>query len=87
MGYKEKSDSDNSNAEWTKNNIEKILDNKYPHGATGTNIIKALIKFFEIYHPTKTQNITELLIEYIDSVRTKESPLIKVSNYLKERGE
>lgn len=85
MGYKEKSVLDTSSAEWTKSNIDRILNNNFPHGMTGTNLIKALIKFVEIYHPKKLQDVSMLLLEYIESEQTKGTPLIKVHKYLKEK--
>jgi hypothetical protein len=71
MGYKEKTDIDTSNAQWTKSNIKRILNKKFPHGMTGTNILEALIEFVKKYHPEQEQEVVKLMLEYIESTRQK----------------
>jgi hypothetical protein len=48
---------------------------------TGTNGAIALIEYFKIYHPDKVQSVAQLMLEYIDSIKSEEKPLIKVQNY------
>ena len=81
MGHKPKVDGDTSNVDWTKKNIEKILNNEFPYGMTGTNGAIALIEYLKIYHPNRVQNIAQLMLEYIDSIKSEEKPLITVQNY------
>ena len=78
MGHKDKINIDVSNAEWTQNNIKRILNNEKPYGMTGTNGAKALIEYIDKYHPSKKEEVVYLMIKYIESVQTIEKPLNKV---------
>ena len=49
---------------------------------TGTNIVKALIEYIKAYHPLKEADVTKLMLEYIESLQTKERPLKKVHDLL-----
>ncbi len=82
MGYSiEKPENDNSNVDWTRGNIEKVLRDEFPHGMTGTTGAKALIAYLNKYHPKRIQSVTKMMIDYIESVRTKEKPLLKLHTY------
>ena len=81
MGHKNRADIDTSNADWTKNNITRILNGDMPYGMTGTNGAIALIKYLEIYHPQKIQKVAKLMLEYIESIQTPEKPLKKVHSF------
>jgi len=89
MGYKEKLDIDTSNTQWTKRDLIKILNGKFPYGWTGLNGAKALIQFIKIYHPEKLQDTVELMIQYIEDLQlTKNKPLTTIYNfYLSERAD
>ena len=82
MGYKEKADIDTSNVEWTKSNIKRILNKEFPHGMAGTNISKALIEFVKKYQLRQEQEVVNLMLEYVESIQTKEKPLKKVHDFL-----
>ena len=82
MGYKEKADIDTSNADWTKTNIIRILNKEFPHGATGTNITKAIIEYVKIYNPEQVQEVAKLMLDYFETIKTKEKPLNKVRDFI-----
>jgi len=81
MGYKEKLDIDTSNEKWTKAGLTKILNGKFPYGWTGKNGAIALIEFIKLYHSDKLKNIITLMIEYIESLQTKDKPYKKIYNF------
>jgi hypothetical protein len=81
MGNKDKIDIDTSNADWTRNNMERIFRNEMPYGMTGTNGAKALIQYVEKYYPEKKEDIVKLMSEYIKSLQTVERPLVKVYDF------
>ncbi len=81
MGHKPKIDIDTSNSIWTKNNLNKILNNKHPHGMTGTNMAKGLMKYIKIYHPERFQDIAKLMLRYIEETRTNTNPPNMVGNF------
>ncbi len=83
MGKKDKIDIDTSNADWTRNNMERIFRNEMPYGMTGTNGAKALIQYVEKYHSEKKEEVVKLMLEYIKSIQTLEKPLTKVYNFYK----
>ena len=81
MGHKPKVDGDVSNVDWTKKNIEKILNNEFPYGMTGTNGAIALIEYMKIYYPEKIHTVAQLMLEYINSIKSEKKPLKTVQNY------
>jgi hypothetical protein len=81
MGHKERVNIDSSNANWTKNNLTRVLNDEYPFGMSGTNIAIALIQYLEIYQPNEIQRVSKLMLRYIESIQTPEKPLTKVHDY------
>jgi hypothetical protein len=81
MGHKERVDIDSSNANWTKNNLTRILQDEYPFGMSGINIANALIQYLEKYEPNEMQRVSKLMLRYIESIQTPEKPLRKVHEY------
>lgn len=81
MGHKERQEGDNSNADWTRKNLEKILSNKRPYGMTGTNGAKALIEYVEKYHPEKKVSVVNLMIAYVESIQTPATPYNRLYTY------
>ncbi len=81
MGHKSKIDIDTSNVDWTRDNIEKVLQNEIPYGMTGTNGAIALIEYLKEYNPDKVQKVARLMLGYIESIQVEDKPLIKVHNY------
>ncbi len=81
MGHKSKIDFDTSNIDWTRNNIQKVLQNEIPYGMTGTNGAIALIEYLKKYHPNEVLRVAKLMLGYIKSIQSKEKPLKKVHDY------
>jgi hypothetical protein len=82
MGDAAKSGMDTSNADWTRANLTRIFNNEFPHGMTGTNITKALIQYVKIHCPDREQEVARLMLEYFESIKTNEAPLLKVRDFI-----
>ena len=82
MGYAPRQANDKSNIDWTRKNLEALIDGDSSriYGMKGLNGWKAAEHFIELYYGKKVlKRATKAYKEYIETV---DAPLYKLRKYL-----